>query len=59
MRYRVCFRLILGSLELRNSVALFLLLTSLCFMISFLFISRNNDMIGALKSLLPSWLKEK
>ena len=53
------FSLILGNLELRNSVALFLLLASLCFMISFLFISRNNDMIGALKSLLPSWLKEK
>ena len=53
------FSLILGNLELRNSVALFLLLTSLFFMISFLFISRNNDMIGALKSLLPLWPKEK
>ena len=50
---------VLGNLEVRNSVALLLAFSSFSFLASFLFVSQNNDMIGALKSLLPSWLKEK
>ena len=49
---------ILGNLEVRNSVALLLALSSFSFLASFLFVSRNNDMLGALKSLLPSWSKK-
>ena len=49
----------LGNLEVRNSVALLLALSSISFLASFLFVSRNNDMIGALKSLLLSWSKKK
>jgi len=49
---------ILGNLEVSNSVALLLALSSFSFLASFLFVSRNNDMLGALKSLLPSWSKK-
>ena len=45
--------IIAGNLELNNTTALFLGIVSVGFLGSFVFISRNNDMIGALLSLLP------
>ena len=39
------FSLNLGNLELRNSVVLLLGSSALFFLFSFVFISRNNDMI--------------
>ena len=45
--------LIVGNLELDNTTAAFLGIVSIGFLGSFIFISRKNDMIGALLSLLP------
>ena len=51
------FALMLGNLAISNSTAVAFGLLSLFFLSSFIFISQNNDMVGALKSLLPAWLK--
>ena len=45
--------IIVGNLDLDNTTAVFLGIVSIGFLGSFVFISRKNDMIGALLSLLP------
>ena len=45
--------IVAGNLELGNTTAIFLVIVSLGFLGSFVFISQKNDMIGALLSLLP------
>ena len=45
--------IVAGNLELNDTTAVFLGIVSIGFLGSFIFISRKNDMIGALLSLLP------
>tara|TARA_B100001121_G_C18608488_1_gene583161 strand:- start:76 stop:363 length:288 start_codon:yes stop_codon:yes gene_type:complete len=45
--------LTIGNLELDSLTTTVLLIATVFFLGSFVFVSRTNDMIGALKSLLP------
>ena len=47
------FGLAVGNLELDALTASVFVFSTLIFLGSFIYISRTNDMIGALKSLLP------
>ena len=46
--------LTIGNLELDKLTSIILLIAALIFLGSFVFVSRTNDMVGALKSLLPT-----
>jgi len=45
--------LVIGNLELDGLTSSVFVIATVFFLGSFVFISRTNDMIGALKSLLP------
>ena len=45
--------LLIGNLELDALTSIVFVVTTVFFLGSFIFVSRTNDMIGALKSLLP------
>ncbi len=47
------FGLVIGNLELDALTSSVFVIATLFFLGSFLYVSRTNDMIGALKSLLP------
>ena len=45
--------LVIGNLELDALTSIVFVITTVFFLGSFIFVSRTNDMIGSLKSLLP------
>ena len=47
------FGLVIGNLELDALTSTVFVVATLFFLGSFIYVSRTNDMIGALKSLLP------
>ena len=47
------FGLVIGNLELDALTSTVFVVTTIFFLGSFIYVSRTNDMIGALKSLLP------
>ena len=47
------FGLVIGNLELDALTSSVFVIATLFFLGSFFYVSRTNDMIGALKSLLP------
>ena len=47
------FGLVIGNLELDALTSTVFVVATIFFLGSFIYVSRTNDMIGALKSLLP------
>ncbi len=47
------FGLVIGNLELDALTSTVFVVATISFLGSFIYVSRTNDMIGALKSLLP------
>ena len=47
------FGLVIGNLELDALTSTVFVVSTIFFLGSFIYVSRTNDMIGALKSLLP------